>query len=113
MKDYMRFRSQAAFCLIEKSRNVRELTKSVMTPMKEVCTDSLEKGYKGGSGGGWPLPRGKKESLCCREGGVCQVVWGREAETLPGMRQMEEGVPAAGCGQRTGQRGEGRFLGVR
>ena len=69
----MRFRSQAAFILIEESRNVKGLTKIVMTPMKEVCTDSLEKGYKGGSRGA--LPRGKKKiSVLSHEGGVCQVV---------------------------------------
>lgn len=43
-----------------------------MTPMKEVCTDSLEKGYKGGSGGA--LPREKKILVLSHEGGVCQVV---------------------------------------
>lgn len=59
MKDYMRFRSQAAFILIEESRNVKGLTKIVMTPMKEVCTDSLEKGYNGGRERGWALPRDK------------------------------------------------------
>lgn len=43
-----------------------------MTAMKEVCTDSLEKGYKGGSGGA--LPREKKILVLSHEGGVCQVV---------------------------------------
>lgn len=59
MKDYMRFRSQAAFILIEESRNIKGLTKIVMTPMKEVCTDSLEKGYNGGREQGGALPRDK------------------------------------------------------
>ena len=109
MKDYMRFRSQAAFILIEESRSVKGLTKIVMTPVKEVCTDSPEMGYKGGSGGA--LPREKKIIVLSHEGGVCRVVEGREAGTLPGLRRAEEGLPTAGCGQSTGER-EGRFLGV-
>ena len=70
----MRFRSQAAFILIEESRNIKGLTKIVMTPMKEVCTDSLEKGYNGGreqGGGGdksWPVHK-KRE---------CWQIWALE-----------------------------------